>query len=1206
MRKLLIIILLCVQPLLGYCQNYLMQLRGGSFMPSATIGMDFTDKEIVNGRFYRYIQFFEMPSEAQKHKLEEMGIKLLNYIPDNIYSVSIASDVQLQRLRDPNIRSLFILNPNYKLSKLLTGKKLPEYALREAGKIELVISIYPDLSMDDGSALLKAAGLKVLHKLNEANAYRVLADVHELNPIAALPYVSFIEPVDEAPVADNLVGVTNHRSNTIATNYAGGLKYDGRGVVVAMNDDGIIGPHIDYQGRIVRQNINYNSGDHGDHCAGTIFGGGNIDPTTRGMAFGAKLDVYGVNYYYYATYFQAFDNIRSAYDIDSVRITSTSYKVGVNAGYTALARVMDVQINEMPQLMHVFAAGNQWNSLYSITGGHSQAKNLITVSNVTAQDALAPSSSCGPATDGRIKPDICAVGSDVRSTIDVNTYSVKSGTSMSCPGVAGVLAQLYQAYKSMHGGENPPSALIKAAVLNTADDIGNPGPDFRFGYGRINARRAFSILKNNQYQTGVITQGASQTHTIAVPANVAEVKIMVYWHDKEGTAGAAKALVNNLDMTVATPAATTVLPWVLNAASANTNAIRGIDALNNMEQVTIQTPVAGNYTVNISGFSVPQGPQHYYLVYEFVMNDIVVTYPMGGESIVPGIPEMIRWDTYEKTGTFTVQYSTDNGASWININTAVPGSVRSLSWTPPATVTGQALVKVTRGAESGQSDANFSILGVPTGLTVDWVCIDSMQVSYQAVPNATGYVISVLGNEYMDSVGYSTTTTCVVRNINTQVAGWFSVHAVGANNCKGRRAFAVPRVATPYRCTTPDDLGIVSISSPSTNTTLNCNVAQASESLIITLKNYGANPLSSIRIGYSLNNGTPVPATYSGIVSPGATVNYTFPIQISFSAGGDYVIKVWAKHANDFRPGNDSVVIHKSVLIPPTRNVPYIEDFEAFTLCDTTANCGLGMCNLRNGWINAKNNQDDNIDWRINAGPTASRSSGSTTGPAMDYNPGMTVNGKYIYLEADGCFQQTASLISPCINLVGQTKPELRFSYHMLGQGMGSLHVDVFANNAWTNDIAGVLSGDQGDRWKNYVVPLTAFAGKMINLRFRGVTGATYESDMAIDDVRVLDGKKGDTLTPAGKRVMPYREDLIVDVFPNPSTALFSVQLANVSTAVNLVVTDINGRVVDQRLILPETGVINTLIDLKTVPSGVYLLTLKNEHQVINKKLVKL
>ena len=66
-------------------------------------------------------------------------------------------------------------------------------------------------------------------------------------------------------------------------------------------------------------------------------------------------------------------------------------------------------------------------------------KNVIAVGNVNDDDIIRNSSSRGPATDGRIKPDICAKGTSVYSTIDENDYSYKTGTSMACPGIAGSL-----------------------------------------------------------------------------------------------------------------------------------------------------------------------------------------------------------------------------------------------------------------------------------------------------------------------------------------------------------------------------------------------------------------------------------------------------------------------------------------------------------------------------------------------------------------------------------------------------------------------------------------------------------------------------------------------------------------------------------------------------------------------------------------------
>ena len=84
---------------------------------------------------------------------------------------------------------------------------------------------------------------------------------------------------------------------------------------------------------------------------------------------------------------------------------------------------------------------------------------------------MASSSSRGPAEDGRIKPDIGAKGSSVNSTLPGNDYGTKTGTSMSCPGIAGVMGQLYQAYKELNGGQNPNSSVMKNILLNAADDI---------------------------------------------------------------------------------------------------------------------------------------------------------------------------------------------------------------------------------------------------------------------------------------------------------------------------------------------------------------------------------------------------------------------------------------------------------------------------------------------------------------------------------------------------------------------------------------------------------------------------------------------------------------------------------------------------------------------------------------------------------------
>ena len=80
-------------------------------------------------------------------------------------------------------------------------------------------------------------------------------------------------------------------------------------------------------------------------------------------------------------------------------------------------------------------------------------------------------------------------------------------------------------------------------------------------------------------------------------------------------------------------------PFVLNS-SANSSSLdqyatAGTDNLNNMEQIVIDNPSPGNYTLYVNGSAIPYGPQEYSVSYEFINDDVELTYPVGGEGFVP-------------------------------------------------------------------------------------------------------------------------------------------------------------------------------------------------------------------------------------------------------------------------------------------------------------------------------------------------------------------------------------------------------------------------------------------------------------------------------------------------------------------------------------------------------------------------------------------
>src|SRR4030095_14892871 len=123
------------------------------------------------------------------------------------------------------------------------------------------------------------------------------------------------------------------------------------------------------------------------------------------------------------------------------------------------------------------------------------------------------------------------------------------------------------------------------------------------------------------------------TYNVNVPANTAQVKIMLYWNDPAANVLASHTLVNDLDLEVINPSSVTVLPAILDTVPANVNntATTGADHINNIEQVVINNPSAGNYTVRVKPFAITQGsPQEYFIAYDIVPVSTILTFPVGG------------------------------------------------------------------------------------------------------------------------------------------------------------------------------------------------------------------------------------------------------------------------------------------------------------------------------------------------------------------------------------------------------------------------------------------------------------------------------------------------------------------------------------------------------------------------------------------------
>jgi PKD repeat protein len=1042
---------------------------------------------------YRYLQFYQLPNQYEQQRLKQAGIELLSYISAQTYIAAFTPDTNFSVLYEQNIRSIHPIEPTEKIS--------PDIDQLIDTRQNFSVQFHENISPETAYCLLDQYGLSPKKRYTDRPIFQIESTYDLILHLVKNPAILFVELAPQRSTED-LSGNIQHYSNVLSSSSSSLLPLDGTGVNIAIGDDGFVGPHIDFSGRIIENSQSYNLDEsHGDMVAGILSGAGNLNPQIRGVAPGASLCI--------LKDFEAVEKASELYENKGVVLTSTSYGDGCNRGYTTFTQLVDEQINIHPSLMHVFSAGNAgtqdcgygagagWGN---ITGGVKVGKNVIAVGNLKPNDEIVENSSRGPANDGRIKPDLCARGDGQISTAPNNSFQFSSGSSAAAPIVTGILAQLYQAYREMHNGANPSSDLMKAILLNSADDLGNPGPDYTYGWGKINALNAFQTLEENRYINTSITNDQVLNLDLNVPNNVQQLKLMIYWHDHKGSTVSSKSLVNDLDCWIEKndiPYYPLTLNPTNTPSSLNQIAQPGIDHVNNMEQIVIDNPPSGNYDLLIHGFNVPYGPQEFIVTYEFIQEHLILTHPHGNEKLNSGAPIRIQWDANTDVTPFELEFSDDLGENWTPI-TSVNGNQTFYDWSLPEINSPKAFVRIKRDDLQSLNSSPFHIYTPPTGLQVSSVCSDYLTLEWEPVSDAVRYVIYTLDGIAMDSLTSTDENSIDIPIDNPDQVHWFAVSAEGPDQLQSMRTNAVSDGIGLKNCMLQYDVRPSAIVSPSTHLIQNC--FQEATTVTINLKNEGTTTIENFQVYYQYDNLLPVAETYQGTIPSGITVNHTFSLPLDLGAIGPHRLQVWSAMDNDQGLYNDTLSFELRVLPSTQYSLPYIETFDNFIFCQTSSNCE-GQCLLSADWTNADNGLSDQIDWLPYAGSTSTLG----TGPDRDQN-NTSDTGKYLYLEpGEGCFNEEAILYSPCINLDNSIAPSLIFWYHMKGSNMGTLQLDLFDGNDWWNNLIPPITLNQVDQWQKVNVDLSAFSGNIISLRFRGTTGDGVLSDLALDNISVIE-----------------------------------------------------------------------------------------------------
>ncbi|AEI48581.1 S8 family serine peptidase [Runella slithyformis] len=430
----------------------------------------------------------------------------------------------------------------------------------------------------------------------------------------------------------------------------------------------VLSNHAELFGRVVQSDGATTVSTHATHVSGTMIATG-LNPRARGMANQATLLAYDFNNdtpemanaadnllvsnHSYGTLSGwrlnadrpgTDNNLKWEWYGDSTVNGQQDYKFGF---YDTRTREWDRITYNAPYYLPVSSAGNDRGTNgppagtpyflgssnrksttpraaqngYDLISTYNGAKNSLTVGaisvltngyNQLSDPRISSFSSWGPTDDGRIKPDIVGVGVSVFSTTstNANAYATLSGTSMATPNVSGSIFLLQELYNNLKGTFMR-SSTLKGLVLHTADDAGNPGPDYQYGWGLLNDRRAAEVLLNKD-QSHLIaerTLSPNETYTTQVIASgKGPLVATICWTDPEAPVFPITAanfnnrtpkLVNDLDIRIS-DGTTTSLPWVLDPDQPANNATRGDNIRDNIEQILIANAIPGKtYTITV-------------------------------------------------------------------------------------------------------------------------------------------------------------------------------------------------------------------------------------------------------------------------------------------------------------------------------------------------------------------------------------------------------------------------------------------------------------------------------------------------------------------------------------------------------------------------------------------------------------------------------
>ncbi|WP_454803937.1 S8 family serine peptidase [Mucilaginibacter phyllosphaerae] len=756
---------------------------------------------------------------------------------------------------------------------------------------------------------------------------------------------------------NNTVAAATTGTNTVQPGGALGLNLTGSSTFLnnklGVWDGGhVYSQHREFAGKTITIKDNASVIDHATHVSGTMIAKG-VSAPVKGMAFGAttlsswdfdddvsemgaaatnlllsnhsygdvggwdynnadsRWEWYGLpgdnedyNFGFYDSRVQAWDKI--AYNAPYYLIVESAGNSRSSNGpevgdtyYGFTSRTNPTFVNKGARPANISS-----NNGYDIITTTGNAKNILTVGSVSplpngpvnrADVAVSFFSSWGPTDDGRIKPDIVGDGENILSTgsQSANSYIVLSGTSMAAPNITGSLYLLQEYYGQKNNGAFMRSATLKGLACHTAFDAGNTGPDYIYGWGLLDMKKAAQAITDNGLKSiineSALTQGQTRTFDV-VASGEGPLSVSISWTDPEGTPTAGitindrtPKLVNDLDLRI-TDGLNTFMPWVLTPDNPSAAATRGDNIRDNIEQVYVANAVPGKkYTITVSHKgTLRSGSQPY---------SVIVT-GAGGNPYCASAPS-------------STADSKVNAFSLANITNTEPAGCTGYTDHTNLSVQLEQGRTYPFSLTLGTCGANFS---KAAKIFVDWngngiFDVDELAAT-TAVISSTGVVTGNIAVPVSVTPGNISLLRIVLNETNAPA----TITACGTY-AKGetqdyRVQFINPKI----------DVGAIAI--------VNAGTTCASETAVtVRLKNFGSTSANNIPVTVTVTapggTVTTFNETYTGTLGPEEETDFTLNDKFNTATGADYTITAETSLASDPIAANNKATGVISIGLPP-------------------------------------------------------------------------------------------------------------------------------------------------------------------------------------------------------------------------------------------------------------------------------------------------